>query len=497
MNRTTQAIGLVAFTTCLGAAAAAQGPGAEQGPSSSQSPYLIRTTPGIVTTSILTTGDSVGGYRMAGIPDGLGAFDNGDGTFTVLMHHEIPATLGVVRAHGARGAFVSKWLVANDTLQVLHGEDLIKKVYQSSGGAWSQIPAGSPLLNIGRLCSADLPDVSAFYDAASGLGTSERIFMGGEETGDEGRAFGTVVTGPDAGSAYHLGALGRFSWENAVAKPNAGETTVVAGLDDSTPGQVYVYVGTKKLTGNDVEKAGLTGGTLYGLKIDGVSTESNATTVPAGGARFSLVPLGDVTNLTGAQLQASSVAAGVSNMNRPEDGSWDPSDFHNFYFNTTASFSGISRIWKLRFDDPINVLAGGIATIEVASPPFDPSRPNAAQSGPRMLDNMTVNRRGQVISLEDVGNNPYLGGVYVYDPATGALERIAEHDPERFVPGGPAFITQDEESSGVIPVPFLGAGKYLIDVQSHKASADPELVEDGQLLVLQIPPGGPVRSPSH
>jgi hypothetical protein len=43
---------------------------------------MVRSEPGIGTTSILTVGDSVGGYRMVGIPDGLGAYDNGDGTFT-------------------------------------------------------------------------------------------------------------------------------------------------------------------------------------------------------------------------------------------------------------------------------------------------------------------------------------------------------------------------------------------------------------------------------
>jgi Alkaline phosphatase PhoX len=493
MKRTTALLGLASAATFLSTASVFAVPGAEQGPSSSQSPFLVRAAPGIVTKSILTTGDSVDGYRMAGIPDGLGAFDNGDGTFTVLMNHEIPGNLGVVRAHGAAGAFVSRWVVDSDTLEVRHGEDLIKRVFRWNGAQWAQIPSGDPALTLGRLCSADLPPESAFFDADSGLGTRERIFMDGEEVGDEGRAFGTVVTGPDAGSAYHLGALGRFSWENSVAKPDAGVATVVAGLDDSTPGQVYFHIGTKRAGGNDVEKAGLTGGTLYGLKIDTVATETNGTTVPAGGVRFSLVPLGDVTNLSGAQLQAASVAAGVSNMNRPEDGSWDPSDPRSFYFNTTAAFTGISRIWKLRFDNPANVLAGGVATIAVAGPPFDLNKANADQSGPRMLDNMTVNARGQVISLEDVGNNAYLGGVYQYDPSTGALARIAEHDPARFGVGAPGFITQDEEASGVIPAPFLGAGKYLIDVQVHKASPDPELVEGGQLLVLQIPPGKPVR----
>jgi hypothetical protein len=479
----------------LGASAAWAGFGAEQGPSSSQAPYLIPVRPGVVTKSVLTTGDSVGGYRMAGIPDGLGAYDNGDGTFTVLMNHEIPPNLGVVRAHGAAGAFVSRWVVDKETLEVLHGEDLIRRVFQWNAAAsgWEQVPAGSPQLTIARLCSADLPNGSAFFDAASGLGTRERIYMNGEEIGAEGRAFGTVATGPDAGNAYALAALGRFSWENSVAKPNAGVTTAVVGLDDSGGGQVYVYLGTKRASGSDVDKAGLTGGNLYGLKIDGVPTETDATTVPTGGAHFSLVPLGDVSQLTGAQLEALSVASGVSGMNRPEDGSWDPSDSHNFYFNTTASFTGTSRIWRLHFDDPSNLLAGGSASIEVASPPFDPAKPNADQAGPRMLDNMTVNDRGQVISLEDVGNNAYLGGVYQYDPSTRSLSRIAEHDPAHFVVGGPDFITQDEESSGVIPAPFLGAGKYLIDVQVHRASSDPELVEGGQLLVLQIPSGQPIR----
>lgn len=35
---------------------------------------------------IMTVGDAApNGYRMAGIPDGLGAFDNGDGTFTAEL----------------------------------------------------------------------------------------------------------------------------------------------------------------------------------------------------------------------------------------------------------------------------------------------------------------------------------------------------------------------------------------------------------------------------
>jgi hypothetical protein len=61
------------ITACLGAlAGVALSAHAITGPSSSASPYILRAQPGVVTTSILTVGDSVNGYRLAGIPDGLG-----------------------------------------------------------------------------------------------------------------------------------------------------------------------------------------------------------------------------------------------------------------------------------------------------------------------------------------------------------------------------------------------------------------------------------------
>jgi Alkaline phosphatase PhoX len=476
-----------ALIVCGAVTAAAFAAGStETGPSSSQSPYVLPSQDGVVTKSILTVGDSVGGYRMVGIPDGLGAAKDRHGNFTVFMNHELANNLGAVRAHGSTGAFVSQWSIRKQSLAVNSGRDLIQQVATWNAATSTFNPAAKGV-SLGRFCSATLAPRSAIYDKKSKLGYRGRLFMDGEEVGTEGRAFAHA----EDGTSYELASVGKYSFENAVANPATGKATVVVGTDDSTPGQVYVYVGQKTATGNPAEKAGLTGGTLYGLKVDGVATETDGTVLPGGSARFSLVPLGDVTNLTGAQLQAATVAAGASNMNRPEDGSWDPSNARNFYFNTTAAFNGISRIWKLRFDSPADVLAGGVATIAVASPPFDPAKANEDQSGPRMLDNMTVNTRGQVISLEDVGNNAYLGGVYQYDPSTG-LARIAEHDPARFAVGGSAFITQDEESSGVIPAPFLGSGKYLIDVQNHRASADPELVEGGQLLVLQIPPGKPV-----
>jgi hypothetical protein len=214
--------------------------------------------------------------------------------------------------------------------------------------------------------------------------------------------------------------------------------------------------------------------------------------VPAGGASFSLVPLGNVTQLSGGQLEALSVANGVSGLNRPEDGSWDPSDPHNFYFNTTASFTGISRMWKLTFADPANLLAGGVATIETKSPAFDSTKSNADQAGPRMFDNMTVNGRGQVIALEDVGNNSLPRRrvpVRPVDRCAGS-HRPARSGAVRCWCAG--FITQDEESSGVIPAPFLGEACTSSTSKTTRQAPIRRWSKAGQLLVMHIPPGRPV-----
>ena len=79
--------------------------------SSSVDPYIVPIDSSVKVASILTVGDAVGTYRMAGIPDGLGAYDNGDNTFTVLMAHELGNTAGIARAHGAVGAFVSECVI--------------------------------------------------------------------------------------------------------------------------------------------------------------------------------------------------------------------------------------------------------------------------------------------------------------------------------------------------------------------------------------------------
>ena len=61
---------------------------------------------------------------------------------------------------------------------------------------------------------------------------------------------------------------------------------------------MYVYVGEKKATGNPAERAGLTGGTLYGIKVPGVALEPTNTGIPSGTA-FTAANLGNVAEQDG------------------------------------------------------------------------------------------------------------------------------------------------------------------------------------------------------
>lgn len=485
--RSTRALVALTGATALSVAAmgsAAAAAGSSTGPSTTTAPYVLPAAPGVSTTSILTVGDTVGDYMMAGIPDGLGAWDNGDGTFTVLMNHELGGTRGVERAHGATGAFISKWVIDKGSLRVLSGEDLITKVMVATGAGHVEATGIAATLN--RLCSADLPDEAAFYRAVNRFGSKEKIFLNGEEAGAEGRAFAHIATGPAAGTSYELPALGKASWENVVASPYSKNKTVTIGLDDSNGGQVYVYVGKKSKKGNDIERAGLTGGRLYGLRVDGVSAEGDATMV-APGTRFSLVEIPGAASMTGAELEAASNALGVTQFARPEDGAWSQQRSTSFWFATTASFGGVSRVWHLNFDDPVEVTKGGTVNITVAG---TASNAGAAAPGPRMIDNLTTTAGGQLLLQEDPGGQDYLSGVWKAtpnDPWTVGAEKVLTFDPALFTPGLPGFITKDEESSGIIPVPFLGPDAYLFDAQVHKATNDPRTVEMGQLLLATIP----------
>jgi len=478
------------------------------GPSTTTEPYLVPSVPGVKFISLLTVGDSIEGYRMVGIPDGLGAYASSNGNFTLLMNHELGGTSGIVRAHGSKGAFVSRWIIDRATLKVRRGQDFT----QTPNDVYTFDPATDHYLQgtiaWQRFCSGDLAKEGAFY--YNGLGTTERIYLNGEEITtvansvvvDQGRAWARVATGGHAGETWHLPLMGRMAYENLVASPHPQEKTIVALLDDSAintaplitssvPSEVYFYIGRKKKHGHPIVAAGLTNGNFYGVKVsvegNPVTEESNdfglgiAATGFVGKGRFSLHDMGDVSDLTAVQIEELSFAARVTRLQRVEDGAWDPARRNDFYFVTTASLTANCRLWRLRFDDIERPEKGG--TIEILL---------KGNEGQGMLDNVTIDHRGRILMDEDPGGDDRVAKIWLYDISSGGFIQVGEHNPKFFDPtilNNSAFLTNDEESSGIIDAEhILGEGWFLLDVQAHKTNPDPELVEFGQLLAMYVDP---------
>ena len=407
---------------------------------------------------IITVGESAAnGYAMVGVPDGLGAYANADGSVTLLMNHELAANKGAVRAHGQKGAFVSRWVIDVESLQVQSGSDLVR----------ATMPV-DVVQGFNRLCSADLAPKSAFYDAASGKGYAGELFLNGEEDKAGGRAFAHALNG----ISYELADMGRIAWENVLANPASGDATLVIGLDDIQNGLLLVYLGQKSKEGNPVQQAGLVGGRLYAIKVEG--------------ERFSLVSLANAANLDGKSLRESALKSGATGFARPEDGAWDTLNDRAFWFNTTDKIGGDSRLSQLLFDDINQPQAGGSIATKI----------RASEISAEMLDNLTVDAAGRVLLQEDPGEDKRLAAIWLFDPKTNKSSKLFEANAELFKSGGGAFMTTDEEHSGIIEVTDLlrkaswfdaKRRYYLGTTQAHKPHADSSLVEYGQVWMISGP----------
>lgn len=507
IHKSLMAIAIAAALAAMSHVAVAQ----TTGPSTSAAPYMQGIAAGVNFTSILTTGDTVAGYQMAGIPDGLGAYDNGNGTFTVLMNHELGSADGIIRAHGGKGAFVSEWIVNKANLSVVSGGDLIKNVYGWNSTTQASNTVASAATSFNRFCSADLAPSSAFYNPITGLGTQSRLFLSGEEGGTNGYAIATVATGLAKGNTYVLGKMNQATngsgiaatggWENLLANPIAQNKTVVIGSNDGGTGMMAnslaVYVGTKLATGSDIDKAGLTNGVTKFINVAGITSEINNTTTRttgiADGTRFSLS------------------ATASTAFSRPEDGAWS-ADGSKFYFVTTDQIDktnlaggtqkGGSRLWELSFDDISNPDGGGSIKKLVDSSTL-PGGLGIAKLN--MGDNIGVGKDGVVYIQEDVGNNEHNDKIWAYNPKDGSMTLVAKFDPALFgdVSISGTFTagthTKDEESSGIIDITDIlgrndGKQYSLLVAQDHASATSlglsnpTALVQGGQMLVMSTTP---------
>jgi len=476
------------------------------GPNTLVPPYVLSSNSKVTVQSLLTTGDAgIGGYNMAGIPDALSLWQVSQKSAVLLMNHEFGSTVGLTRAHGQKGSFVSRWVLNSDG-KIVSGGDLIKSVKYWNGNAWAASPTGTDSPAFNRFCSGSLalPGQLTYRDGFVRVGVNDPIYFANEEAGDNSRVFGVNVA---TGEALELPALGRASWENVTVASGTGAKTVTIGNEDGAvnASQVWVYSGAKKASGNFAERAGLSGGSTFVIRVNDANGErvANDTAFRSTYARgqaapFTLAAIDTSKSGSEQNSQAANVGTGLS---RVEDGHFDPNNPNIYYFLTTAG--GINNsanlssggLWKMVFNDINNPTAGGTLTLLLDSTSL-PRYNGGTGLAMNMPDNLVVDKNGNILIQEDPGNNAVISRIFAYRISDGAFAEIARFDANRFTPGLPTFITQDEESSGIIDASdLLGANSYLFDAQVHSVNeltagtgkgTVEELVEGGQLLRLTV-----------
>lgn len=501
--------------------------------SAAEIPQYVLSTNSAASISVLaTTGDLITGNILRGVPDGMGAYKNSNGTVTILSNHEISISDKTAQlsksATGTWGSSISKLTYDPSKGEVTKLENFISSIqyYNYDLKQWSSdytatrpsiFPAvdsygGDTFSNgLNRFCSANLIPAGAllYKEGKKTFGFDGAVFLTGEEGGDYSRGFVFDMNG----NGIQVPKFGLAGFENGLTNTKSGKTTVTMLNEDNgaTNSQLYMYVGTKQERGaNFAEKAGFTNGKLYTPAIKGIRSDNGFRTQYPKGKKADVVFNELNTDVNYVDYTAQAQALGMT-FSRIEDGEWDPKNPNVYYFLTTESNKDagatavnpaepqFSRdggaLWKMTFVDIKNPLKG--ATLELL---LDGTE-SPYLSKP---DNLAVDEAGYILIQEDPGNNGHVSRVVAYRISDGKLATVAEFDKKYFAVDTTNLMTIDEESSGVINVNSLlrtsgdKNSYFFFNAQVHTtvAKARPDLapsadiekaaIEGGQYYLLKI-----------
>jgi hypothetical protein len=442
-------------------------------------------------------------YRMVGIPDGLGAHANSDGTRTLYMNHEFTQSTvsqPVVGGPMYRGTYVSKWILDADG-DPISGERAFDTVWKENTFFGPAAEVGNTTPGFARFCSG--------YLAGPKNGFDRHIYLANEEelspiTFD---GMGGLSVAIYDNEAHTLPKLGRYSKENTVVQPqvNQGTRTVIFSTEDgpaTLDNQLYMYVGMKdRSAGASVlARNGLDNGRLYAFRSLNPARNSERTFIDGSvTGEWVQIPGADV--MADVALEAATDTVNAMTFVRPEDGAFNPNDPNEFFFVTTGSSTGadngvneLGRLYSLRLHQG-NPLRPATLTI-VYNADIIAARGGDIAVSPDNLDTsgqyLMINEDGTTESRAFMASRGRDGSVWRFDLVTGAVGvdvttamRVAQLDP----PGRDGVFVGPGvwETSGIIDASMLfGANTWLSDVQAHGPTAAPSAgtVEDGQLFLM-------------
>ncbi len=427
-------------------------------------------------------------FQMIGIPDGLGAHPNRDGSATVFMNQEL---VNVNRSEPLlgqtlrRGAFVSRLILGPDA-SVLSGDVAFDTVYRENAliGPAATVSNTTPAFT--RFCSGTLAGEEAGFDRP--------IYFAGEETSGtntfDGRG-GSVVAIFDQ-AAWILPKLGHLPWENAVTRPARTRETVIMCQEDGELGrcQLYMYVGRKDPSrgASPLRRNGLDNGTLY-VFVPNASAPTNEATFTSGSLLGRWVALPGVEDKTDEELDAASVAVGAFAFDRIEDGAFRPGHPNQYFFDTTggSAANSLGRLYQLDLD-PRNVLGPARLSIVYNADQVVAAGRDIAVSPDNIAinsDYIMVQEDGTAQSRPVMGAKGRKGNIWRISLCDGEATNVAELAAvgRDGVVTGPGIW----ETSGIIETSALfGPDSWLFDVQAHAPTRAPgtNTVEDGQLMLM-------------
>jgi hypothetical protein len=491
-------------------------------------------------SSLLTNGEVVNGltagssvYTPAGIFDGMGAYDNNDGTYSLLVNHELGSSAGYqyqvqVKAGSAplttqtvTGGRISRFIVAKD----LDGNAAngFQSGMLAGGLAYSQVISPNASFSLGsgisRFCSANLSLAGQF----GGRGFVDRLYLAGEESSN-GRFFALDPTG--RGKLYHVPAFGLGGWESAVQVDTGSANTVAAMLFDDTsgtPNYLYMWVGTKTAGSSDLlarNGIGAGNGSLYAWKANTIANNPAGVAAVAlnTGIAGSWVKLGTGTQIaalaSASDLRTLASNAGAMQFTRIEDGDVGPSGKHVAF--TTTGGAGTDLYGNVQILDLSNtfaangLLASGANTSMKVLVDDDRLTGISALNGLRNPDGLAwsgnslyVQEDRSVPAGTAAGNfGSQEASIWKVDAITGTRQRWAQID-RTAVPtayGQSDSVPTDIgnwESSGIFDVSAMygaSAGSYfLADVQAHSITngnlvGSQYLTEGGQIDLIGVAP---------
>jgi hypothetical protein len=437
--------------------------GSSSGFDTAKAPYVTPAAPGVKVDAILSVGDTIGGYQMSGIPDGLGAYAAGrkKGTAVVVMNHELG------RSFPNNPPGVDTRITRLEIDRRTHRVKKAEYLFRGNEG-------------FERFCSATLSIINGrpFYFTGE-----EAVPIAGQPPGPAHDG-SSIVMDPETGMWVETPHFGHLQHENVVPL-KLKKWVFLTSEDDFRPGEpsyVYAWIGSsfnESIRGRN--------GSLYVWKADDPGETGNATVAKGESVPGHFVPISQAENANSTSLKAAALARNAFKFDRLEDIAARPDKAGRTYIADTGKLPATQRGRIYQFDvDRRNPLKATLKLILDGDAGDDIVNP----------DNMGASSK--VLAIQEDRESVFRTSpnrVLVYDFKSKKIKTVAE-----VVVPPPLILGQNPnnaESSGIIDAShLLGRNWWLLDVQAHnktESQPGPSLApgsstgEDGQLLAVYIP----------